>query len=118
MKPSPETLADQGGLWCAQCLDYIDDDRTLRFHRVIPADVELEFVGGDYSGAWTVPAHSGQCVHDLMGLSHNIVAGFRRLRRLSGDVQRAAAVRLFDSGNLGLAMLLHARLFLDISRKE
>ena len=66
----PQTLADQHGVWCAWCLQYIKPaefqeqilpKRRLEWHHVHPkASIRKRF-GDRFPLGWTIPAHSRDC---------------------------------------------------------
>lgn len=110
------TLADQGGVWCAHCLQYIEAGQgRFHFQRIFPEPIDADLFGEPLAGDWVVPVcKGGFCEHELSTLANDVGRVFQRLRSLDHESQKACAVQFFDAGALGLSLLLDIALCQDL----
>jgi hypothetical protein len=125
----PHSLADPRGVWCAQCLGYIDEhppaeaDRCEE-HHIVPTELVKQLYGGPVVKDWVVPVHQ-RChqglKRDSRGRLDDFSAGiqerFVRLLYLREDQQVLAARDLYERGNYGAALLLHSERVTALARR-
>lgn len=117
----PATLADQGGVWCAECLEYIKPlakcGDALQDHHVLQQSYLDDAFGKGSCPGWTVPVHQKchQKVIDRLGAS---TRQFLDALHLKTETQQDAThARLHDLGLYSLCLPAKTRLIEQLVSK-
>lgn len=111
----PSTLADQGGVWCAECLLYIDKEQ-YQAHHPLQTSLVVDHLGKKWNDPWTVPVHQ-DCHQSHIDFG---AAGIRRAMDYAfaePPLLRAQTAKiLHDRGLFGHSMILKAHLQNDLCK--
>ncbi|MBW8017597.1 MAG: hypothetical protein FVQ82_15570 [Planctomycetes bacterium] len=117
----PGTLADQGGVWCAECLEYIEPlaegGDALQDHHVLQQSYLDDVFGKRSCPGWTVPVHQKCHQKVIDGLGASTRQFLDALHLKTETQQNSTHARLHDLGLYSLCLPAKTRLIEQLVAK-
>ena len=112
----PFTLADQRGVFCAQCLKYIDltlpwphPDSLERHHLLPKAKVKAFFGGRHLTKHWFVPVHRYPCHSEfIQGIANAAWGNLSTVLNTGVSAMEKAALQCHENANYGANLIIRA----------